>query len=62
MNVMGSNLQVEALCSIIHRKIYKTIIDKRKEIINKRMKITEYILKNHSVLTKKEEINMVKIT
>lgn len=49
MNVMVSNLQVEALCNIIHRKIYKSIIDERKNIINKRMKIAEDILKKSSL-------------
>jgi len=45
INVMVSNLQIEALCSIIHNHIYKLIINERKEIIKNRMKISEDILK-----------------
>lgn len=44
MNVMVSNLQIEALCSIINNQVYKSIINERKETIKNRMKIAEYIL------------------
>jgi len=45
MNIIVSDLLIEALCSIIHNGIYKLIINERKEVIRNRMKIAEDILK-----------------